>query len=225
MKYTNSYSSPLGKLLMTADDIGLTGLWFENQLHCAYHLDSEHIEKELPVFEQTKYWLDVYFSSQTPNFKPPVHIIGTSFQIAVWSLLEQIPYGQTTTYGDIAAQIAARSYNRHLFSNCSMESLRTDSLWSDNNLRRHRSSNRQAKRYYTYVSASCRTGCWTQQNFHYHSLSPRNWQKWNTYRICWRVGQKNRLVVHRKNYLTSPIIIFSTTSPQLETRTCAVSSY
>lgn len=114
MKYTNSYSSPLGKLLMTADDIGLTGLWFENQLHCAYHLDSEHIEKELPVFEQTKYWLDVYFSSQTPNFKPPVHIIGTSFQIAVWSLLEQIPYGQTTTYGDIAAQIAKQNGITHM---------------------------------------------------------------------------------------------------------------
>ena len=35
MKYTNYYSSPLGKLLMAADDIGLTGLWFENQLHYA----------------------------------------------------------------------------------------------------------------------------------------------------------------------------------------------
>lgn len=54
MKYTNYYSSPLGKLLMAADDIGLTGLWFENQLHYAYTLDPEHQEKELPVFNQTK---------------------------------------------------------------------------------------------------------------------------------------------------------------------------
>lgn len=45
MKYTNYYSSPLGKLLMAADDIGLTGLWFENQLHYAYNLDPEHQEK------------------------------------------------------------------------------------------------------------------------------------------------------------------------------------
>ena len=51
MKYTNYYSSPLGKLLMAADDIGLTGLWFENQLHYAYNLDPEHQEKELPVFK------------------------------------------------------------------------------------------------------------------------------------------------------------------------------
>ena len=54
MKYINYYSSPLGKLLMAADDIGLTGLWFENQLHYAYNLDPEHQEKELPVFKQTK---------------------------------------------------------------------------------------------------------------------------------------------------------------------------
>ena len=45
MKYTNYYSSPLGKLLMAADDIGLTGLWFENQLHYAYNLDPEHSRK------------------------------------------------------------------------------------------------------------------------------------------------------------------------------------
>lgn len=106
MKYINYYSSPLGKLLLAADDIGLTGLWFENQLHYAYNLNPEHQEKELPVFEQTKRWLDLYFSGQNPSFNPPVHMIGTPFQIAVWKILEQIPYGQTTTYGDIAAQIA-----------------------------------------------------------------------------------------------------------------------
>ena len=81
MKYTNYYSSPLGKLLMAADDIGLTGLWFENQLHYAYNLDPEHQEKELPVFNQTKQWLDLYFSGQTPDFTPPIHMTGTPFQI------------------------------------------------------------------------------------------------------------------------------------------------
>ena len=46
MKYINYYSSPLGKLLMAADDIGLTGLWFENQLHYAYNLvDAEATKK------------------------------------------------------------------------------------------------------------------------------------------------------------------------------------
>ena len=104
MKYINYYSSPLGKLLMAADDIGLTGLWFENQLHYAYNLDPEHQEKELPVFKQTKQWLDLYFSGQKPDFTPPIHMTGTPFQTAVWNILEQIPYGQTTTYGDIAAQ-------------------------------------------------------------------------------------------------------------------------
>ena len=108
MKYTNYYSSPLGKLLMAADDIGLTGLWFENQL------DPEHQEKELPVFNQTKQWLDLYFSGQTPDFTPPIHMTGTPFQTAVWNILEQIPYGQTTTYGDIAAQIAKQKGIAHM---------------------------------------------------------------------------------------------------------------
>ena len=114
MKYTNYYSSPLGKLLMAADDIGLTGLWFENQLHYAYNLDPEHQEKELPVFNQTKQWLDLYFSGQTPDFTPPIHMKGTPFQTAVWNILEQIPYGQTTTYGDIAAQIAKQKGIAHM---------------------------------------------------------------------------------------------------------------
>ena len=114
MKYTNYYSSPLGKLLMAADDIGLTGLWFENQLHYAYNLDPEHQEKELPVFNQTKQWLDLYFSGQTPDFTPPIHMTGPPFQPAVWNILEQIPYGQTTTYGDIAAQIAKQKGIAHM---------------------------------------------------------------------------------------------------------------
>ena len=114
MKYTNYYSSPLGKLLMAADDIGLTGLWFENQLHYAYNLDPEHQEKELPVFNQTKQWLDLYFSGQTPDFTPPIHMTGTPFQTAIWNILEQIPYAQTTTYGDIAAQIAKQKGIAHM---------------------------------------------------------------------------------------------------------------
>ena len=61
MQYTNKYSSPLGEMLMAADDTGLTGLWFMGQKYFALYLDREHKEKDLPVFRDTKHWLDIYF--------------------------------------------------------------------------------------------------------------------------------------------------------------------
>ena len=108
MQYTCKYKSPLGNILLAADKIGLTGLWFEGQKYFALYLDQEHEEKELPIFEQTKKWLDIYFSGKEPDFKPPIHFTGSDFQNEVWEILYNIPYGQTTTYGDIARQLAKK---------------------------------------------------------------------------------------------------------------------
>ena len=57
---------------------------------------------------ESKRWLDVYFSGREPDFLPPLHPIGSPFRRAVWDLLLQIPYGQTTTYGALARQLAAQ---------------------------------------------------------------------------------------------------------------------
>ena len=54
MQYTSKYKSPLGNILLAADEKGLTGLWFEGQKYFALYLDKEHEEKELPVFRETK---------------------------------------------------------------------------------------------------------------------------------------------------------------------------
>lgn len=108
MQYTSSYQSPMGKILLAADEIGLTGLWFEGQKYFALYLEKEHEEKELPMFEQAKKWLDIYFSGKEPDFQVPLHFIGTDFQNEVWEILYSIPYGKTTTYGEIAKQLAAR---------------------------------------------------------------------------------------------------------------------
>lgn len=107
MQYTSRYKSPLGDILLAADDTGLTGLWFEGQKYFALYLDNEHEERELPVFDTVKKWLDIYFSGKEPDFKPPLHFTGTEFQNGVWGILYDVPYGQTTTYGDIAKQLAA----------------------------------------------------------------------------------------------------------------------
>ncbi|OKZ57529.1 MAG: hypothetical protein BHV97_02750 [Clostridium sp. CAG:349_48_7] len=48
MQYTCQYKSPLGNILLAADEIGLTGLWFEGQKYFALYLDKEHKEKDLP---------------------------------------------------------------------------------------------------------------------------------------------------------------------------------
>lgn len=106
MQYITTYQSPLGAVLLAADEIGLTGLWLEGEKFYANGLDSEHEEKELPVFETVKKWLDIYFSGQNPDFMPPVHMIGTPFRLSVWELLLQIPYGQTVTYGELAKMVA-----------------------------------------------------------------------------------------------------------------------
>ena len=108
MQYTTFYESPIGRMLLAADDTGLTGLWFEGQKYFARCLDRETEEKELPVFAEAKRWLDIYFSGKEPDFTPPLHFIGTDFQKEVREILCAIPYGQTMTYGAIADQLAKK---------------------------------------------------------------------------------------------------------------------
>ena len=108
MVYTCHYESQLGGILLAADEIGLTGLWFDGQKYFARELPAERTEKEMPILTETKRWLDIYFTGTEPDFLPPLHPIGSPFRRAVWDLLLQIPYGQTTTYGALARQLAAQ---------------------------------------------------------------------------------------------------------------------
>ena len=63
---------------------------------------------ETPTLAETKRWLDIYFTGREPGFLPPLHPIGSAFRQSVWELLLRIPYGQTTTYGEIAQELAAK---------------------------------------------------------------------------------------------------------------------
>lgn len=114
MQYISHYHSPIGDILLAADDIGVTGLWFEGQKYFALHLDKEHQEKDLPVFTETKRWLDIYFSGKEPDFTVPLHFKGTDFQKEVWEILCSIPYGKTMTYGEIAKKIAFKRGLKHM---------------------------------------------------------------------------------------------------------------
>lgn len=106
MRYAAFYPSPFGTVTMTADETGLTGLWLPNQ--ASNRRENLPEAPELPVFQETRRWLDVYFSGREPDFLPPLHLMGTAFQKSVWEILLTIPYGKTTTYGEIARKIAAR---------------------------------------------------------------------------------------------------------------------
>lgn len=106
------YNSPLGGITLACDEEGLTGLWFDGQKYFGggilknEELRGETKAKKPSVLEQAVKWLDVYFIGREPDFTPPLHLIGSEFRLAVWELLFEIPYGQTTTYKELAGRIA-----------------------------------------------------------------------------------------------------------------------
>ena len=68
MHYTSQYPSPLGELLLAADDDGLTGVWFVGQKYFARSLAPDSVAREIPLFAQVKQWLALYRSR---NWKSP----------------------------------------------------------------------------------------------------------------------------------------------------------
>lgn len=106
MQYTNKYKSPLGEITLASDGDHLTGLWFDGQKYFATTLSEENQEKDMPIFEQTKEWLDCYFMGKVPSFTPSIHLEDTPFRLAVWELLSKIPYGKIVTYKYLAREIA-----------------------------------------------------------------------------------------------------------------------
>lgn len=103
MKYIGQYDSPIGDIFLSADEFGLTGLWFAGQREIPpFRL------QETPPILAAKKWLDIYFWGKEPDFIPPLHPTGTPFQTAVWNILKTVPYGKSTTYSEIARQIAVQ---------------------------------------------------------------------------------------------------------------------
>lgn len=107
-QYISYYTSAVGKILLAANGTQLTGLWWVGQKYFAQNLLAEHTEVSLPIFEEVKAWLDCYFSGHNPDFMPALQLSGTPFRLAVWNILQQIPYGQTVSYKEIATELALR---------------------------------------------------------------------------------------------------------------------
>lgn len=105
MTYTMHYDSPIGGILLSADEVGLTGLWFDGAKYFAKNLPEMRVERQTTALLETAHWLDVYFSGREPDFTPLLNPTGSPFRKAVWKLLLEIPYGKTETYGALAKKI------------------------------------------------------------------------------------------------------------------------
>lgn len=105
MTFTTIYTTPdaFDNLLLTSDGEVLTGVHFVKSGNAVKQSNA------LPVFKDVSRWLDIYFSGREPDFTPDFRIDNaTPFRKDVLEILQEIPFGRTMTYGDIAAQIAKK---------------------------------------------------------------------------------------------------------------------
>lgn len=108
MIYKCTYKTPkeFSNIIMNSDGEYLTGLWFEGSRYFSKH-KIEGKEKDLLIFNQTKKWLDLYFSGKVPYFTPKYKIENlTTFRKEVIDIMNIIPYGKTLTYNNISKMIA-----------------------------------------------------------------------------------------------------------------------
>ncbi len=109
MPYLSRYESPLGAMTMASDGERLTGLWFDGQKYDRSTIsDDALLHPHLPIFTQTAQWLDAYFEGAAPGFTPPIRVEGSDFKKTVTSIMLSIPFGATSTYARIAAEVARR---------------------------------------------------------------------------------------------------------------------
>lgn len=107
--YISHYESPIGWMTMASDVERLTGLWFDQQKYFGSTLNGTCVSRDdLQIFQTTKEWLNIYFTGKCPPFTPPLHMIGSEFRKEVWEILQNIPFGQTMSYGEIAKLMAHR---------------------------------------------------------------------------------------------------------------------
>ena len=109
MIYTCKIETPLGAITASAENNSLTGLWFIGQKYYPSGTESWINKSDYPVFKELKLWIKNYFEGKNLsvcNIK--LEPQGTVFQKEVWKILLKIPYGATTTYGEIAKQLARK---------------------------------------------------------------------------------------------------------------------
>ena len=110
MLYKTYYNSPVGRLFIASDGENIIGLCIEGQKYYLDKIEQEGILKnDLEIFCKTKDWLDSYFKQEKPKISElSLMPKGNTFRQCVWQLLCKIPYGETTTYGELAKKVAKK---------------------------------------------------------------------------------------------------------------------
>ena len=102
------YPSPLGILTIVSANNSIVGLWIEGQHHFCENFNLNLVTSVSDsILKAARKWLDDYFEGKNPN----INVLslapgGSVFQQTVWRHLLEIPYGSTTTYGQLATRIA-----------------------------------------------------------------------------------------------------------------------
>lgn len=99
MRRRKTIQSPLGPLTLVEEDGALVQLAFDGYTV----LESEEVDS--PLLREAERQLASYFAGQLQVFSLPLCTKGTPFQEKVWCALQKIPYGETRTYGELAAMI------------------------------------------------------------------------------------------------------------------------
>jgi methylated-DNA-[protein]-cysteine S-methyltransferase len=113
MEYIHKIKSPVGILTVSSDGQNVSGLWIEGQKYFTKTLEKDFSEESLPIFENVRKWLNIYFSGKEPDFMPPLMPKGSLFQKLIWNNLCKIPYRKTTTYGELALQFELENKGKH----------------------------------------------------------------------------------------------------------------
>lgn len=109
MLYYKKLDSFVGTITIVSTEEYLIALWIEGQSGELY-FDLQQMEsKEVPILIQTENWLKRYFNKEKPSLNElPIHLDGSPFQLEIWKLLCEIPYGKTTTYKALSLEVARR---------------------------------------------------------------------------------------------------------------------
>ena len=104
--FQSQTTSPLGDVLLAATEQGLAGVWFVHRQENMPDSSQWTTDETHPTLVAAAQQLQEYFSGQRQSFDLPLQPTwGTPFQRSVWQALQRIPYGGTSTYGEIARAI------------------------------------------------------------------------------------------------------------------------
>lgn len=110
--YYTRIESPIESLLLASDGEALTSLFMMSQRHGPYFSESWIRDDNVRPFAEARKQMQAYFAGELTEFDLPLNMIGTEFQKIVWRELQNIPFGATISYGQLAQRVGNPSASR-----------------------------------------------------------------------------------------------------------------